>query len=107
MAVELVNGQVPRKRVVAVEPPVTVELKGGAQLAQLIVDDQLRKVYASLQSQRVLDPEHVRTIKEITQVFEGLSKIEREQRRSDAINDKLASLSEQQLDDIINGKVKP
>lgn len=107
LSVELINGQVPRKQVAREPVPVSVELKGGAELAKEIVDDQLRKVSQNLQSQKVLDPEHVRSIKEMTQVLEGLSKIEREQRREDKFNDKLRGLTEEQLDEIIAGSVKP
>lgn len=104
IAVKVVNGQVPKA--VTKLPPVEadVSLRGGSALAQEIVDDQLRKVAQNLKSQMVLDSEHVRTIREMTQVLESLSKIEREQRREDKFGDQLRGLTEEQLDAIIRGK---
>lgn len=104
IAVKVVNGQVPKA--VTKLPPVEAEvsLRGGSALAQEIVDDQLRKVAQNLKSQMVLDSEHVRTIREMTQVLESLSKIEREQRREDKFGDQLRGLTEEQLDAIIRGK---
>lgn len=104
--VELVNGQVPRKRTMTTSPDVEVEQKGGAQLAKEIVDDQLRKIHQSLKSTQEIDGNHVRTIKDLTQVLGDLCKIDREQRKDDTINDKLRSLTEEQLDLVISGKVK-
>lgn len=104
IAVKVINGQVPKA--VTKLPPVEadVSLRGGSALAQEIVDDQLRKVAQNLKSQMVLDSEHVRTIREMTQVLESLSKIEREQRREDKFGDQLRGLTEEQLDAIIRGK---
>ena len=104
IAVKVINGQVPKA--VTKLPPVEAEvsLRGGSALAQEIVDDQLRKVAQNLKSQMVLDSEHVRTIREMTQVLESLSKIEREQRREDKFGDQLRGLTEEQLDAIIRGK---
>ena len=104
VAVKLVNGQVPKAVRKLPEVEAEVSLSGGSALAQQIVDDQLRKVAQNLKSQMELDPDHVRTIREMTQVLESLSKMEREQRREDKFGDQLRNLTEEQLDAIIRGK---
>ena len=75
--VKLTNGQVERERgsLVSVEPEV--EQRGGASLAQDIVDDLLRKLDGSLRTRSSVDPEQVRSLKDMVSVLSELRKLER------------------------------
>lgn len=75
--VKLTNGQVERERgsLVSVEPEV--EQRGGASLAQDIVDDLLRKLDGTLRSRSFVDPEQVRSLKDMVSVLSELRKLER------------------------------
>lgn len=75
--VRLTNGQVDRQRTALVGVEPEVEQRGGASLAQDIVDDLLRKLDGTLRSRGFVDPEQVRSMKDMVSVLSELRKLER------------------------------
>lgn len=76
---------------------VPSDLPGGAALAKEIVDLQLRAISTSAKS-RNIDAEDVKSLKDMASVYEMLAKIERDERKASAIADKLAAMTEDELD---------
>lgn len=75
--VALTNGQVARERTSSVSVEPDIEQRGGASLAQDIVDDLLRKLDGTLRSRSFVDPEQVRSLKDMVSVLSELRKLER------------------------------
>lgn len=97
------------KRVVSLPKAaeVTSEVPEGAALAKEIVNTQLRAVRDGLRSSTAkrsglesLDPEAVKALRDMTAVYETLSGIERKERAADSLADRLASMTDAELDDL-------
>lgn len=102
--VNVVGGQVARERssVVALEPEV--EQRGGASLAHDIVDDMLRKINSGLRSRSFVDPEQVRSLKDMVSVLSDLRKLE--SGPSGGLPAKLAGMTKEDLLDAIGARMK-
>lgn len=98
------------KRIVmpAPAPEVEDQREGGAVLAKEIIDHQLRHVRTMAKKyDGVVDGETVKSLKDMVSVYEMLAKIEREERRANNLFDRLAGMSDAQLEELERDLEKP
>ncbi len=88
----------PKRIELPADMPLESALDTGAALAQSIVDITLAKLKTALKGQRDLDIEQVNAVRAMMQVFEMYEKIEVARRREDKFGDKIAGMTEEQLD---------
>lgn len=103
--VRVVNGQVPRERTSTESPTPEVQQRSGAALAKDIVDDQLRKIEKAAKSQQTLDPEAVRTLKDLVAVYDTLKSTERKDKLESGLLDRLKGKSKAELLEIAGAKI--
>jgi hypothetical protein len=89
------------KRVVDLPRAAAVgsDLPEGAALAKEIVNTQLRAVRDRIKHHSI-DSETVRNLRDMTAVYETLAGIERKERAADSLGDKLANMTDEQLDEL-------
>lgn len=103
--VRVVNGQVAREPTSTPSPTPEVAQRSGAALAKDIVDDQLRKIEQQARSQKTLDPEAVRTLKDLVGVYDTLKSTERKDKLESGLLDKLKGKSKAELLEIAGAKL--
>ena len=76
---------------------VETDLAEGAALAKDIVNTQLRAVRDHAKALKVIDGDEVKVLRDMASVYETLAKIERDERKADALTDRLANMTDAEL----------